>query len=908
MANSSSLHSSSDKDCERFCFIYSCDIEDVNFKIKIGTLEGNRPEPDYKKLIENPLLKYSGLYSEGKAALIISCQLIGNEKLLCPSKQLAFKHFDTRWNWNEWMVFPIKFSDLPRNAALCFTIWDTYGPGNVVPVGGTAISIFSKYGAMRQGIHDLKIWSNHDGNFTETPAKSDKSNDCVKLNKLKKRYQQGHMMKIDWLDKLTFLEIERLAQEEKTNSNNMFLSIEFPKIIVDNIEHTIVYFEKGAEESCNLSFDSDIVIIPDPEMLLENLVESKHYKLSRSVRSGLTDRDLKPNAQVRDQLNLIVSYPPTKILTSEEQDLIWKFRFYLMSQKKALTKFLKCVNWDAAMEAKQAIDLLSNWQPMDVEDALELLSPQFQHPAVRKYAVSRLKQAPDEDLLLYLLQLVQALKYENFDEIKAGLDLSREKSGKLSAFPELEKDGMPSRRPSMMSEHSEALVNEIISDNQDHHMSESTLDAEDTCDLATFLINRACVNDTLSNYFFWYLIVECEQHNQQSEMSNTGSLTASLRDNKIKEMYASVMNRFSQKLMKGTKKMIQRRATLVRQKLFVERLLQVMKLVAREKGDRIKKIERLQALLCDTEIYNFRSFDPLPLPLDPEVKIAGIIPEKASIFKSALMPSRLPFLTVDNKIYVAILKHGDDMRQDQLILQTISLMDKLLRRENLDLKLTPYKVLATGSKHGLVQNIDSIPVAEVLKNYDGSIQKYFRLHNPMESSPYGISPDVMDTYVKSCAGYCIITYLLGVGDRHLDNLLLTKSGKLFHIDFGYILGRDPKPFPPPMKLSREMVEAMGGVNSEHYQQFKKLCYTAFLHLRRHANLILNLFNLMVDATIPDIALEPDKMVKKVQDKFRLDLTDEEAVHHIQSLIDVSVTAVMAALVEQIHKFAQYWRK
>ena len=107
-----------------------------------------------------------------------------------------------------------------------------------------------------------------------------------------------------------------------------------------------------------------------------------------------------------------------------------------------------------------------------------------------------------------------------------------------------------------------------------------------------------------------------------------------------------------------------------------------------------------------------------------------------------------------------------------------------------------------------------------------------------------------------------------------------------------------------MKLSREMVEGMGGVTSEHYQQFRKLCYTAFLHLRRHANLILNLFTLMVGATIPDIALEPDKTVKKVQDKFRLDLSDEEAVHYIQGLIEVSVTAVMASLVEQFHKFAQ----
>lgn len=114
----------------------------------------------------------------------------------------------------------------------------------------------------------------------------------------------------------------------------------------------------------------------------------------------------------------------------------------------------------------------------------------------------------------------------------------------------------------------------------------------------------------------------------------------------------------------------------------------------------------------------------------------------------------------------------------------------------------------------------------------GSIQNYFRKHHPQENGPYGIAPDIMNTFVRSCAGYCVITYLLGVGDRHLDNLLLTPCGKLFHIDFGYILGRDPKPLAPPMRLSREMVEAMGGVNSEHYQEFRTQCHTAFLHLRR----------------------------------------------------------------------------
>lgn len=121
---------------------------------------------------------------------------------------------------------------------------------------------------------------------------------------------------------------------------------------------------------------------------------------------------------------------------------------------------------------------------------------------------------------------------------------------------------------------------------------------------------------------------------------------------------------------------------------------------------------------------------------------------------------RLTFLTTGSTEYVAIFKHGDDLRQDQLILQMITLMDKLLQKENLDLKLTPYRVLATSSKHGFMQYIDSITVAEVL-NTEGSILNFFRKHHPCETGPYGIVADVMETYIKSCAGYCVITYLLG---------------------------------------------------------------------------------------------------------------------------------------------------
>lgn len=94
--------------------------------------------------------------------------------------------------------------------------------------------------------------------------------------------------------------------------------------------------------------------------------------------------------------------------------------------------------------------------------------------------------------------------------------------------------------------------------------------------------------------------------------------------------------------------------------------------------------------------------------------ITGIVADKTMVFKSTQMPAKLHFTTSRDTEYVAIFKLGDDLRQDQLILQMITLMDNLLNKENLDLKLTPYKVLSTGIKSGFVQYIDSSPVAEVL--------------------------------------------------------------------------------------------------------------------------------------------------------------------------------------------------
>lgn len=308
---------------------------------------------------------------------------------------------------------------------------------------------------------------------------------------------------------------------------------------------------------------------------------------------------------MRDQLHDIVyRYPPTYVLSSEEQDLVWKFRFYLSSHKKALTKFLKCINWRLNDEVTQALWMLANWAPMDVEDALELLSPTFTHPEVRKYAISRLAQAPDEDLLLYLLQLVQALKYEDLrnivqlhkgimpeperdvvcslmDENDSLLDQSslsdisgtssalhssvipaNQRAASVLAAIKGEKSTMASSAsapairastPALRMERgsdaaaastgaSADAVSAASLATQSHSTSQTPLLGQQGVapNLCTFLIQRACKNATLANYLYWYLSIEVEDVESVRK-----------QDQRAHDMYAMVLNIFLKALETG---------------------------------------------------------------------------------------------------------------------------------------------------------------------------------------------------------------------------------------------------------------------------------------------------------------------------------------------------------------------
>eukprot|EP00388_Colpodella_angusta_P001665 GDKJ01005140.1.p1 GENE.GDKJ01005140.1~~GDKJ01005140.1.p1 ORF type:complete len:1199 (-),score=302.79 GDKJ01005140.1:49-3645(-) len=706
---------------------------------------------------------------------------------------------------------------------------------------------------------------------------------------------------------------------------------------------------------------------------------------------------LQPNNQQRATLDKLISLSP-RSLSPSERSLVWTFRMSLTSEGAALPLFLLAVDFNIDSEREEAHALLSVWKAPTVSDALRLLSREFSDSVVREYAVQFISKASDDDVDVYLLQLVQALRFEFESQVQTQSQAS-------------------SQQVTMQQQSGSQRVS--------------------SSPLCQMLMSRSMRSDTLASSFHWYLLSEAlgdaPVANKYANilvdfdaMLRTTSMGREIRRRlHMQRLLRSKLLAVAAETfkVKGTDRKKNLMRDLMSQKEFKFANVLLSRQVPHEESEKILKplfhqtgdllpeeadesdneaeetasiarveqeeVEDLPSsaegtvsfnstiasalqkercsivlkLLEDEEGFSETS-TPVPSPLNAQWGITKIIPASCSVFTSAMYPMLItcrvrklkpidvyikekkefaarskerrpveknpeedetvsepspsppspyePEGATTTNVIRFIFKDGDDLRQDQLVMQLFSWADRILRSRGLDLCLSPYKILACSQRDGLVEFVaDSLPVAEVIRKHGDIISFFLNASQASkEAAAAGekrvVPESVLSAYTRSCAGYGVLTYLLGVGDRHLDNLLLTSAGKVCHIDFGFIFGQDPKPWPPPMRLNRQMVDALEGVRSNRFALFRRLCSEAFRYIRREAKLLLSMIELMSESGIKDLGKRPELVLEKTANKFRLDLDENSAEFHLQTkVINESVGAVLPELYDYIHSMANF---
>lgn len=249
------------------------------------------------------------------------------------------------------------------------------------------------------------------------------------------------------------------------------------------------------------------------------------------------------------------------------------------------------------------------------------------------------------------------------------------------------------------------------------------------------------------------------------------------------------------------------------------------------------------------------------------------------------------------------------MRQDILTIQMLRLMNNLWKQEGVDPGMNPYGCISCGDQIGMIEVVmNAMTTAGVAREF-GGVKAVFRkdvmvkwLHQHNET------PEKWEraqrNFMRSCAAYCVATYVLGIGDRHNDNIMCTKDGYFFHIDFGHFLGNFKKKLgiereKAPFVFTQQYAAVLGGSRKAAlFREFVDLCGRLFNVLRREVDLFVTLFQMMVMTGIPELRDERD--IEWLTRCLRLDLSDNEAAKLFEKLIDESLASRTTLFNHAVH--------
>eukprot|EP00808_Paulinella_micropora_P000718 g11522.t1 len=416
--------------------------------------------------------------------------------------------------------------------------------------------------------------------------------------------------------------------------------------------------------------------------------------------------------------------------------------------------------------------------------------------------------------------------------------------------------------------------------------------------LSEFLISRALKNPhTVGHYFFWNLKAELHAPHFTERFAM------------LLEHYLSNAGLYAHELRKQASAML--------------KLQKVAEMIVKMKRRGATDEEAMAEYRRELRRLNSDFFEPMGkfrLPFNSKVEATKLLIPKCRYMSSKMVPLWLVFQSADPEdkepLYF-IFKSGDDLRQDMMTLQLLKVMDRMWLQNDKDLKMTPYEVIATGVNDdgegvGMIQVVmNSDTTSGIQLKYGGGavgalrldpIDQFIRQYNEGQHK----YEKAVDNFIASCAGYCVATFVLGIGDRHNGNIMVTKDGHLFHIDFGHFLGNFKKKFGVNREraafvFTPEMAYVIGGRKyrkSDKFKQFGELCSEAYKALRENASFLETLFILMTAAGMPELMEEKD--IYYMREKLALNMPWKKADQRLHAEIRKSLDTTYRRIDNMIH--------
>ncbi|KAK2847024.1 hypothetical protein Q5P01_010023 [Channa striata] len=267
------------------------------------------------------------------------------------------------------------------------------------------------------------------------------------------------------------------------------------------------------------------------------------------------------------------------------------------------------------------------------------------------------------------------------------------------------------------------------------------------------------------------------------------------------------------------------------------------------------------------------------------------------------LPKIIDCVGSDGKSRRQLVKGQDDLRQDAVMQQVFGMCSMLLQR-NTDtrkrkLNIRRYKVVPFSQRSGVLEWCSgTVPIGEFLVDPNNGAHKRFR---PQDMTNLACRRKMMDAqrlgfdeklqayyekrlaYNRSVATSSIVGYILGLGDRHIQNILIDEqTAELVHIDLGVAFEQGkilPTPETVPFRLSRDIVDGMGITGVEGV--FRRCCEKTMEVMRNSQEALLTIVEVLLYDPLFDWTMNPLKAFYLQHDEQQeLNATDSQSFNKV----------------------------